>query len=239
MLLWFALPVALVIVAALSCPRFRTPRRFGLEREADQEAAYDYDRLGNWFFFKSERYLALKELQRLRPEGSLVDIGCGPGCLTLEICRRFPELNVIALDKNRDMLALAKCRLSGQDIRLVEASVQSMPFNDSSLDLVVSTGSLHHWPEADRALREIYRVLKPGGQLLIMDLRRDIRCYMYPLALLFNLIVPPAIKRTNGAIGSLYASYTPQEARALSGTTSFRQWRVKPGLAWFFIQARK
>jgi ubiquinone/menaquinone biosynthesis C-methylase UbiE len=168
-----------------------------------------------------------------------VDIGCGPGRLTLQISRRFPGLKVIALDNNRDMLALAGRRLSGRDISLVQASVQTMPFDDSSLDFVVSTGSLHHWPEADRALREIYRVLKPGGQLMIMDLRRDIRCYLSPLALLFHLIVPAAIKRTNGALGSLYASYTPQEARALSGAASFRQWRVKPGLVWFFIQARK
>ncbi len=50
---------------------------------------------------------------------------------------------------------------------------QKLPFNDNTVDFLVTSLSVHHWADAFIGISEIHRVLKPGGQLLIFDLRRD------------------------------------------------------------------
>ena len=74
-------------------------------------------------------------------------------------------------------------------------------------DTVVSTLSLHHWPDPKQALEEIHRVLKPGGQFLIFDLRRDARRFVYWLLRFAKIfVVPAAIRRVNEPVGSALAS---------------------------------
>lgn len=53
--------------------------------------------------------------------------------------------------------------------------VASLPFSDGSFDLVVSTFSIHHWPDPTAGLAEIWRVLRPGGRALIWDFRPGFR----------------------------------------------------------------
>jgi SAM-dependent methyltransferase len=89
-----------------------------------------------------------------------------------------------------------------------------LPFPDGNLDFVVSTLSLHHWPNPAQAFQEIYRVLKPGGQFLVFDLRRDARRFIYGIARFATaVVVPLAIRRIGEPFGSFLAAYTPGEAR--------------------------
>jgi ubiquinone/menaquinone biosynthesis C-methylase UbiE len=62
---------------------------------------------------------------------------------------------------------------SAERVRFTEGNAAALPFDDGSFDLVVSTLSLHHWRDRTAALREIRRVLKPGGRAWIWDIRKD------------------------------------------------------------------
>jgi ubiquinone/menaquinone biosynthesis C-methylase UbiE len=112
-----------------------------------------------------------------------------------------------------------------------------IPFPDDSLDLVVSTLSLHHWRDPVGVLDEIARVLRPGGSFLVFDLRRDMTAPSY-LLLWFatHCIVPRALRRVNEPLGSRNASFTPQEAAHLAGQSRLVGWHVTHGPLWVTIE---
>lgn len=102
--------------------------------------------------------------------GTCIDAGCGPGHLALALAS-VSEFRIDALDSSQDMLACAeknirKAGMSGR-IRTVYGDVHALPYDDCSVDLVVSRGSVFFWDSPQRAFAEIYRVLKPGGRSFI------------------------------------------------------------------------
>ncbi len=117
------------------------------------------------------------EIASLAPSGARVlDVGCGPGHLSMRLAGRH-GLDVTGVDLDPAMLARATAhaaRLSSHRPAFVAADAAALPFDDTSFDLVVSTLSLHHWADSRAGLGEIARVLSPGGQALIWDIRPGI-----------------------------------------------------------------
>ncbi len=107
--------------------------------------------------------------------GDVLDAGTGPGTLARQIARRFPDMQVEGIDLSEDMIRLAREHTKHEQleerVHFVTGNVGKMPYADDSFDLVVSTISLHHWDELEQPLRELYRVLRPGGRLWIYDFR--------------------------------------------------------------------
>ena len=103
-------------------------------------------------------------------QGCCLDLGTGPGFLGLEIARRT-KLQVWLVDISEDMLAYARRNIADRQlesrVRAVCADVHQLPFDDESIDLVVSRGSVFFWDDLHKAFSEIYRVLKPGGMTYI------------------------------------------------------------------------
>jgi ubiquinone/menaquinone biosynthesis C-methylase UbiE len=103
-----------------------------------------------------------------------LEIGPGPGHLAERLLSLLPGLRWTGLDIDPAMLAAARGRLERAGLRdrasLVEGDVAVMPFEDAGFDLVVSSLSAHHWPDAEAGFREIRRVLRPGGTALVYDL---------------------------------------------------------------------
>jgi len=172
-----------------------------------------------------------------------VDVGSGPGHLLVEIALVHPFLKLIGVDASAEMVqaATANARQAGlRQVRFRQGEAQHLPFADDSVDFVVSSLSLHHWSEPDQALREIHRVLKPGGQMLIFDARRDTRrAFYWATVFARQFLVPGAIKEINEPAGSILASYTPQEVSDMLEASPFRMRSVRSGPAWIFIWARK
>lgn len=103
-------------------------------------------------------------------QGKCLDLGTGPGYLGLEIAR-ITSLEVWLLDISAEMLKYAQQNIQdrqlGQRVHTVSADVHEIPFDDDSIDLVVSRGSVFFWDDLPKAFSEIYRVLKPGGMTYI------------------------------------------------------------------------
>ncbi len=108
-------------------------------------------------------------------EGRVLDAGTGPGTLVREIARRQPRLQVYGVDLSEDMIGLArehaKREQLGERVHFDIGNVAQLPYPDQYFDLVVSTISMHHWYELEQPLRDLYRVLRPGGRLWIYDFR--------------------------------------------------------------------
>jgi ubiquinone/menaquinone biosynthesis C-methylase UbiE len=105
----------------------------------------------------------------------VLDVGTGPGRVPLAIAQALPRLRVEGLDLSAEMIAHARRNASdaGLDdrVRFTVGDVADLPHPDDTFDLIVSTMSQHHWPDAAAGLRELRRVLRPGGQVWIYDLR--------------------------------------------------------------------
>jgi SAM-dependent methyltransferase len=111
------------------------------------------------------------------PDGAVVlDVGTGPGRVPLLIAQRCPKLIVEGLDVSEEMIGRATRGAVGAGIgrerlRYRVGDVAALPYEDASVDLVVSSLSLHHWADVPAGLAEIRRVLRPGGRAWIYDVR--------------------------------------------------------------------
>jgi len=110
------------------------------------------------------------------PSGSRVlDVGTGPGRLPLAIAARLPHLRVDAVDLEPRMIEYARSRPDAARVTFTVGDVAHLPFPDDTFDLVVSSLSQHHWSDVPGGLRDLRRVLRPGGRLWIYDVRFSLR----------------------------------------------------------------
>jgi ubiquinone/menaquinone biosynthesis C-methylase UbiE len=133
---------------------------------------YDWDPLQLFFFKPTHSAL----LNALAPSDlRILDIGCGTGRFAARLMARRPGTRVVGLDLSRSMLCQAKARLAstGVNAHLVQGDSETIPFPDNSFDAITCAHSFHHYPHQQRVLEEMHRVLRPGGQLLIVDGDRD------------------------------------------------------------------
>ena len=91
----------------------------------------------------------------------ILEVGCGEGELAERLAREL-ESAVVATDQSERMVELTRAR--GLDARV--ADVDDLPFADGEFDCAVAAWMLYHVPDLDRALRELARVLRPGGRLV-------------------------------------------------------------------------
>jgi ubiquinone/menaquinone biosynthesis C-methylase UbiE len=155
----------------------------------------------------------------LGASGRVLDVGCGPGGITLLLAAELDGAHVTGVDLARHMLVLAeeKRTASPHATRLAfrHADAKGLPFDDASFDAVVSNTILHHVPEPLAFLAEVRRVLRPGGALLVRDLfRPETPERARELADLHAADATPAQRELLRA--SLCAALTPEELRAVA-----------------------
>jgi ubiquinone/menaquinone biosynthesis C-methylase UbiE len=118
----------------------------------------------------------IADLAALRsPSGKVLDVGTGPGTLVRGIAQSLPGLQVYGIDLSEDMIRLACAHARreklAERVHFESCDVAHLPYPDQTFDVVVSTISMHHWVELTQPLRELYRILRPGGRIWIYDFR--------------------------------------------------------------------
>jgi ubiquinone/menaquinone biosynthesis C-methylase UbiE len=111
--------------------------------------------------------------------GRVLEAGCGPGYLGLEwVIQATGDRTLVGVDISPAMLDRARTNACAYGVSsctdYTVANVLDLPFPDASFDHAFSSASLHEWSDPVRALREIYRLVRPGGAFCVSDLRRDI-----------------------------------------------------------------
>jgi SAM-dependent methyltransferase len=113
-------------------------------------------------------------LGAMRPGEAVLDIGCGAGFDTLIAARQVgPTGSVIAIDMTEAMLG--KTRAGAADLRLTNVEtrlgyLEDLPVESESIDVVIGNGVINLTPDKVQAMREVWRVLKPGGRFQIADI---------------------------------------------------------------------
>ncbi|MBI1953857.1 MAG: methyltransferase domain-containing protein [Candidatus Omnitrophica bacterium] len=138
-----------------------------------------YNRLADRYNRRWDSYLeeslgrALRLIEARGPF-SLLDVGCGTGLFLERLLLKFPEASFNGIDPSPGMLGKAQEKLSGQPrVRLKLAFAEALPFEGAVFDWVVCVNDLHAFRSPKKAAHEMFRVLKPGGRILLLDWCRD------------------------------------------------------------------
>jgi ubiquinone/menaquinone biosynthesis C-methylase UbiE len=152
------------------------------------------------------------EALRLRPGGSVIDIGTGTG-LTLPYLAAAvgPAGRVAGLDRSPAMLAGARDRAPSPPVELVEVDATALPFEDATFDAAISTYGLTAIADVDGALDEMIRIVRPGGRLVIAD----VHFVNWPTPTAFNRAVTVAL-------GPFNTWYTDRDFPALLARRGLR-----------------
>jgi ubiquinone/menaquinone biosynthesis C-methylase UbiE len=195
-------------------------------RQYDQMAGF-YDRL--WRGYVTRTLAFLKGWARITPVEAVLDVACGTGVFARMLLADNPAQRVAGVDISAPMLqcAAGKCGRYAS-FTLQQARVQALPYASCSFDVVISANAFHYFDEPLAVLAEMRRVLKPGGQLTILDWCRD-----FPVCAACDVVLSvldPAHKQC----------YTRREFHALLAEAGFaihRARRVRFGAVWGLMVA--
>lgn len=153
------------IDAVLSARRTRSAAFF-------EGASAEWDSLRSTMF--GARADLTAALALLEPTWIVGDLGCGTGALSASLSPHVAHVH--AIDASPSMLSSAHARLDRlPNVTVHEGALESLPLPNASLDVAILLLVLHHVADPQRALREVHRVLRPGGRVLIADMRAHLR----------------------------------------------------------------
>ena len=170
----------------------------------------------------------LREIAALNRAGRYLEVGSGTGYLATMVAELNPATHITALDLSANMVALAKAHIAEKNLQERiscaignagdAASIQQF----GEFDVVYSAFSLHHWKDAEKAIANLWSVVKADGILYIYDLKRVWWLYLLPV--------------NGGFTESIRASYTPQEIHGLSQKLDIKKYKIST-LFPFFMQS--
>jgi len=130
-----------------------------------------YDLVLKWVMREETFRRKLVQQANIMTGMRVLDLGCGTGTLTLMLKRAYPNATITGMDGDPQVLEIAREKSRGMDIRWEAGLAASLPYSDSTFDRVVTSLVIHHLVTIDkrRAFQEIYRVLKPQGELYVLD----------------------------------------------------------------------
>ena len=168
----------------------------------------------------------LSSIKRLDIKGRYLEIGSGPGVLTQIIAKQHSNAKIIAYDISPEMIQLANQDLAENLKTRIEykigdaCNINSMK-DIGKFDLIYSTFTLHHWDNAELAIRNLYSMLNDNGLLYIHDLKRVIWLYH--------------IKSKSGFFNSIRAAYRPGEIKTILKSLGIKNYKFKTIFPFFML----
>ena len=164
----------------------------------------------------------------------VLDVGCGQGIDIVRYARGGARVTGIDLTPRHTEIARAHLAATGQEGTVVQGDAEKLPFDDDSFDRVSSNGVLHHTPGIEPALREVRRVLRPGGEARIVLYNRSSLHYWVNQVLYAGILKGGLIReRSMAGVLSAGVEVSSIDARPLVNVYSPRQTRAMMKRAGF------
>jgi ubiquinone/menaquinone biosynthesis C-methylase UbiE len=181
-----------------------------------------YDQRWNYYIINTLQFLNI--WVNLSPLDTVLDIACGTGEFERMVLAKHPTQQMVGVDISERMLAIAQQKLQAfPHVSFQVANASALPFSDHSFDVVVSANAFHYFDHPVTALKEMERVLKPAGRVVILDWCRDfLLCQICDILL---KLVDPGYKRC----------YSQDEFHQLLTSAGFEiehARRMRLGLVW-------
>ena len=171
--------------------------RYGAKTDKTQQVeqmfdniATTYDTLNHRLSWNIDRYWRRKAIRKLQPFApkEVLDIATGTGDFAIQTCRFLPSVSIKGVDISEGMMAVGrkKVELMGlqERISFERQDCTALTFDDNSYDAVIAAFGIRNFADLDKGLREMCRVLRPGGHLCILELTQPVA---FPVRQLFQL----------------------------------------------------
>ncbi len=122
---------------------------------------------------KGNKHICLNSYKVLKPNkgDAILEIGMGNGFFIKDLFEMVDDLTYTGVDFSKDMVqeasALNTTFVNSKKVEFYEASIEKLPFDDNSFDCITTTNTLYFWPQPEDNAKELLRVLKPNGKLLV------------------------------------------------------------------------
>ncbi len=132
---------------------------------------YEGDRAGIYKMCRKDYPDVLVELEK-EPFTDLLDCGCGTAPMLTMLHDRYPDKHYTGIDLTPKMIEVARSKQM-DGVELVVGDCEKLPFPEESYDVVICCQSFHHYPNVQDFFNSVYRVLRPGGRLILRDMTMD------------------------------------------------------------------
>ncbi len=191
--------------------------------------AWAYDRFIAPAVMDMKKAITVDYLADLPRGARVLEVGCGGGQLAHDALEQREDLRWVGLDVSKDQIERARRRNAGHPgAEFVVGDALALPFSDHCFDATVSIASIKHWADPSKGLAECVRVLRPGGQLVVVEADRGCR-FNDARAFVSRWRVPKAMRPVNLALFRTFVagrSIDLEEARSLMAELPLTSWEV-------------
>lgn len=191
-----------------------------------------------------DRYqeLAQRTARELAPDSNVLEVAPGPGYYAIELAR-LGNHKITGLDISKTFVEIARGNAAKAGVRIdfERGNASNMPFPADTFDFIVCCAAFKNFTEPERALEEMYRVLKPGGKALIVDLRKDT-----PMETINQAVNTMNVNAVNRVITKLTfrfmllkRAYTRSGFEQLIARTPFRDFQIQENLIALEVLLKK
>jgi len=186
--------------------------------------------------------LARRVAVQLSPGSSILEVAPGPGYFAIELAK-LGGFQITGLDISETFVQIARANAAEENVRVefLHGNASAMPFDDNQFDFLLCRAAFKNFSEPIQALAEMHRVLKPGRQAVIIDLRRDA-----PIESIEAAVDQMHVGSLNGVITKLTfrfmllrRAYSKREFEEMISTTEFAHCDIREDLIGLEIVLRK
>lgn len=179
------------------------------------------------------RALARRTAEQLPPEATVLEVAPGPGYFAIELAK-LGNYRITGLDISETFVEIARTNATKArvEVDFRRGNASAMPFDDETFDFLLCRAAFKNFNEPKRALEEMHRVLKPGGQALIIDLRKDASKESIAEAVdsMHLSAINSVITKLTFRFMLLKRAYTKAALEGLILETPFRHFGIQEGL---------
>ena len=213
---------------------FRRFKDLGIE---GAQANY-YDKISREHRIGEMKEEAKEVTKHIKDEDSVLEVAPGSGYLSIELAK-LGKYKITGMDISKDFVAIAasNAKEAGVEIDFRQGNASCMSFHENTFNFIICVLSFKNFKEPLKCLKEFYRVLKPGGTALIMDLNRNASMHAMK-----TFVSSFGLKGMNAFIAGIIqrnGAYTRKEFETFISQTEFKEYNIKDSSMGFSIYLKK